>query len=140
MACRFFGRQIVFRCRIKAAGAHASDRVAGFRVTPNSSHQVPDDIKTDLSNWLRGKGAFNDKVVRRCARGTMVGVVLVHALPTVEETSELAIDFKCNSLVVFRARDGRNALTASFFDASREQLLTIVRRAFPADAELNRLH
>lgn len=116
------------------------DRIAGFSIVPGSSREIDTAVMADLLEWLRAPDGFNDKVVRRCSRGAMVGFVLKHKLPNgAGESSELALDFTCNSLILVREHAKSRALTSSFFDASRPQLLSIVRRALPGDRQLTHL-
>jgi len=116
------------------------NRLAGFKVIADTTHELAEGLLGDLTKWMRAEDGFNDKVVRRCARGAMVGILLKHKLPRgIKESSALAVDFTCNSLVLVRERDGKGMVTASFFDASRAELLSIVRRALPDDSDLTRL-
>jgi hypothetical protein len=70
----------------------------------------------------------------------MVGVLLARKLPDgTEDRTEIAVDFACNSVIAVREQDHRRVATASFFDASRPRLLSIVQRALPTDEELARL-
>jgi hypothetical protein len=116
------------------------NRLAGFKVIAGTTHELAEDLVGDLTKWMRAEDGFNDKVVRRCARGAMVGISLMHKLPRgIQESSALALDFTCNSLVLVREREGKGTVTSSFFDASRAELLSIVRRALPDDSDFTRL-
>jgi hypothetical protein len=114
--------------------------VAGFKVVPSTSRELDAPLVADLTHWLRGKDGFDDRVVRRCRKGPRVGFSLLSELPDgSEDTSEIVIDFACNSFLLVRERDLPQALTASFFDASRSLILSLTRRALPADGDFTSL-
>ncbi|MBN1611643.1 MAG: hypothetical protein JW940_33720 [Polyangiaceae bacterium] len=122
---------------VEGADRFARDRVAGFRVRAEPEQPVAAEVLTGLATWLRSSSGFNDKVVRRCARKHMVGFVLQGAtMPGSTGATEMAADFACNSLIVVRTEQRGRIETWSHFDASRSELLALVRRALPQDQEL----
>jgi hypothetical protein len=117
-----------------------SQRVAGFASLAGSAAELDASALATLVQWLGARDGFNDRVVRRCARGTMIGIVATRRLPnSQEDRTELALDFTCNSLVVVRDQAGRRTETSAFFDASRTSALELARRLLPHDQELSHL-
>ncbi|MFC1642485.1 hypothetical protein ACFL5O_07335 [Myxococcota bacterium] len=128
------------RSGAEGAGSHRSDHVAGYRVLPETARPLEPERVTELASWLRVSHGFKDNIARRCARKHMVGVRLLGAAPRGSKgATEIAVDFACNSMIVVAAEGRGRIETVSFFDSSRSELLSIVRRALPLDRELKGL-
>jgi hypothetical protein len=114
-------------------------RLAGRR-RASETRALSAATSSALANWLRASDGFDDENLRRCVPGTTVGVSLRGALPGGGAfLSELSLDFGCNALWLLIEHGGVRSLTASYFETSRTQILSIVRAALPDDAQLSQL-
>jgi len=114
---------------------------AGFRVVPGTEHPLDENARAGLATWLNASNGFNDRIVRRCARAHMVGLLLsAKSVAGTEGRTEVAVDFVCNAILVVSDDGQGRTLTSSFFDASRAPLLALIQKALPDDKELARLH
>jgi hypothetical protein len=110
--------------------AASEQRVAGFAVKSGSEVALAGDQVAALARWLTGDG-FDDRVVRRCKRADAYGFLAVRKLPDGDERTEVAVDFGCNSVAVVYDESGKRLRSDAFFDASREELIEIVKSAMP---------
>jgi hypothetical protein len=118
--------------------ARVPNRVVGFAVRRIPPVDLSKDLIVDLSRWLKQTG-FDDEVVRRCKprRGSMIGIIVLYTLPNgTEYRSEFVLDFRCNALLIVRDQGGQRKITWSYFDASRADILAILRRALPEEKGL----
>jgi hypothetical protein len=106
-------------------------RVAGVAIVAGTEVALNSEGVSALGRWLGGAG-FDDRVVRRCKRGDAFGVRIVRKPPGLDpELTEVAVDLSCNSLAVVHQEGLRRSRFDSFFDASREELVQILKNAMP---------
>jgi hypothetical protein len=115
------------------------DRIVGFAIRPTAPIDLSKDILFDLSQWLK-KTTVDDEVVDRCLWGLTIGIVVLHTLPNgAEGRSELALDFRCNRLLIVRDQGGQRRITSTSFNSLKPEILAIMRRALPKDKDLMRV-
>lgn len=119
--------------------AAAGETIAGVRVRAGSPHPVPAELLAELGSWLRAADGFDDRIERRCSPGMTFGLILARKpLPDLRETTEMAIDLGCRSLTLVTQEDSTRVTAHSYFDPSRSQIVSWIKRAFPSDADMAR--
>jgi hypothetical protein len=116
------------------------DYVATHWVLQATKQPLTQDLTASFVKWLRNADGFDDKIFKRCARAPTVGLLLATSAPhAAQGTTEIIVDFACNSMG-FATMEGRGRVwTEVHFDPSRAELLSIVRRGLPHDKQLQTL-
>jgi len=110
-------------------------RIAGFRVVEGSERSLDAHSLSALLAWLRADNGFIDHVARRCLRGNAFGFFLSQEFSKdLEMTTEIAVDFQCNSMSIVRNTAHGRIENHAFFDPSRSELKAIVERALGEDS------
>ena len=116
-----------------------ADQIAGL-VPRREPRAVEGDLTNQLVERLRDAKGFDDRVLKRCLMGSMVGFRMTRSLPTTgaprEETVDVAFDLTCAKLFVVHGAGAARSVHATHFDPSRAALLALAKRALPDDAEL----
>jgi len=133
-----------------ASAAHADTsapaspgHVAGF-ATKGAEHPLDSSVALGaLRAFLQDGRGFDDKIMKRCAMGPMVGVRLERDLPSTaaarRQTVEIAMDFSCNKLFAAFGEGSHRVTLASHFDPSHRAAVTWAKAVFPGDAEIAKL-
>ncbi len=119
--------------------------IAAMPVRPGSEHPVDPADLASLVALLRDAKSYDDQIEKRCAMKTLVGFRLVRrpasTIPTHEEPAELVLDFTCMAMFVVHGGEGTKprVVGATHFDPGRAAFVALVKKVFPADAELAKL-
>lgn len=112
----------------------AGESIAGVPVIAGTEVALSGADAKMLADWLKSPG-FEDDVLRRCRRGQSFGFRITRRAPGAEpETSEVAIDLGCNSIGLLNQEGAVERRSDAFFDRSRAELLSLLRRVHPQSA------
>jgi hypothetical protein len=121
-------------------GKPVSDQVAGYPVQLGTQRPLSSDLVVEFTRLLSSDSSFDDSVVDRCLPGLGVGLRLVRKSPLSRlgsNTTDLALDFGCNRLMIGSRTGGQ--LQATSFERSRTAFIAFAQKALPRDPELQHL-
>lgn len=113
--------------------------LAGFAIRKGSERPLSAAEVARLGTWLTAPAGFDDLVAKRCAMENLVGFRLTRGGESGEEQVEVAVDFNCQKIFAVRGAGARRKVHGSHFDASRAEILDLVKKALPADTEVQKI-
>jgi hypothetical protein len=118
--------------------------LAGFDIDSKEVPLAEAELAT-LLELLRSPTGYDDKIMKRCRFGPLVGFRLVRSPATTststEHDIEIAIDFRCMKLFIVEGGTNGHPRTihATHADPSRPGWLELARASLPSDAKLQHL-
>lgn len=123
-------------------GARPPGTIAAMPIRPSSVRPLATSDVARLAELLRSPTGFNDKVMKRCLMGALVGFRMTRrapALPHGNEVVDIAIDMQCSKLFIVTGDGSSTIHHATHYDPSRAEFLELARRALPDDTELRKV-